>query len=275
MEKPEHARFDGGLALEKLLIFKIGGRILDQPAELEAFLEGFSQIAGRKILVHGGGIFADDLARKLDIPIHMHEGRRITSAPMRDLVTMVYGGLLNKQVVSRLQACGCDAIGLSGADGALLKAERRQPEPIDYGFVGDIVEVRRDLLEMFLDRGMTPVLAPLSWEAGSGILNSNADGVACRITEAFSATYETYLFYCFDKPGVLLDVDNPDSLLAELDRPQYESLRSQKLVKDGMLPKLDSCFRARTLGAHKVLLASPVQSLKYAAGEPYRGTLIH
>jgi acetylglutamate kinase len=259
----------------KLFIFKIGGRILDQASELETFLDGFSRIEGRKILVHGGGIFADDLARKLDIPIHMHEGRRITSEAMRDLVTMVYGGLLNKQVVSRLQAFGCDAIGLSGADGAVLKAQKRNPEPIDYGYVGDIVSVRQDLLEMFLDRGMTPVLAPLSWEAENGILNSNADGVACRITEAFSGSYETYLFYCFDKPGVLLDVNDPGSLLTELDRPQYETLRRQKLVKDGMLPKLDSCFRARTLGAHKVLLASPLQSLNYASGEPYQGTLIH
>ncbi|HYX36424.1 MAG: acetylglutamate kinase [Pseudobdellovibrionaceae bacterium] len=261
--------------MEKLFIFKIGGKMLDHAEELEAFLKGFSSIQGRKILVHGGGIFADDLAKKLDIPITMHEGRRITSAPMRDLVTMVYGGLLNKQVVARLQALGCDAIGLSGADGAVLKAKRRKPEPIDYGLVGDIFEVRRDLLETFINHGMTPVLAPLSWEASGEILNSNADGVACKITEAFSGLYETYLFYCFDKPGVLLDVENPASLLAQLDRPAYESLKKQQLVKDGMLPKLDSCFRARTLGAHKVLLSTPTNSLKFAAGADYVGTLIH
>jgi acetylglutamate kinase len=261
--------------MEKLLIFKIGGRMLDDAAELEAFLQGFSRISGRKMLVHGGGIFADDLAKKLDIPITMHEGRRITSAPMRDLVAMVYGGLLNKQVVARLQALGCDAIGLSGADGAVLKAKRRKPQPIDYGYVGDIVAVRRDLLELFLNQGMTPVLAPLSWEENGEILNSNADGVACKITEAFAGFYETSLFYCFDKPGVLLDVDNPQSLLAELDRPAYEDLRERQLVKDGMLPKLESCFRARTLGAHQVLLATPGNSLKFAAGEAYVGTLIH
>ena len=260
--------------MEKLSIFKIGGKMLDDAAELETFLQGFSRISGKKMLVHGGGIFADDLAKKLDIPITMHEGRRITSAPMRDLVTMVYGGLLNKQVVGRLQALGCDAIGLSGADGAVFKAKRRKPEPIDYGYVGDIVEVRRDLLELFLNQGMTPVLAPLSWEASGEILNSNADGVACKITEAFAGMYETCLFYCFDKPGVLLDIENPDSLLGSLDRPAYENLRKQKLVKDGMLPKLDSCFRARTLGAHQVLLSTPGNSLKFAAGEPYVGTLI-
>jgi acetylglutamate kinase len=122
---------------------------------------------------------------------------------------------------------------------------------------------------------MTPVLAPLSWEESGEILNSNADGVACKITEAFSGAYETCLFYCFDKPGVLLDVNNPQSLLAELDRPAYEALRKQQLVKDGMLPKLDSCFRARTLGAHQVLLATPGNSLKFAVGEQYVGTLIH
>jgi acetylglutamate kinase len=261
--------------MEKLLIFKIGGRMLDDAAELEKFLQGFAGISGKKILVHGGGIFADDLAQKLDIPISMHEGRRITSGPMRDLVTMVYGGLLNKQVVGRLQALGCDAIGLSGADGAVLKAKRRKPEPIDYGYVGDIINVRKDLLEMFLERGMTPVLAPLSWEESGEILNSNADGVACKITEAFSGLYETWLFYCFDKAGVLLDINNPQSLLTELDRPAYEQLRKQQLVKDGMLPKLDSCFRARTLGAHKVLLATPGNSLKFASGEDYVGTLIN
>jgi acetylglutamate kinase len=261
--------------MEKLLIFKIGGKTLDHAEELEVFLHGFSGIAGKKILVHGGGIFADDLARKLNIPISMHEGRRITSAPMRDIAIQVYGGLLNKQVVARLQALGCDAIGLSGADGTVLKAKRRKAEPIDYGYVGDIVEVRRDLLETFLSLGMTPVLAPLSWEASGEILNSNADAVACKVTEAFSGLYETQLFYCFDKPGVLLDVSNPDSLLAQLDRAAYETLKKQQLIKDGMLPKLDSCFRARTLGAHQVLLATPSNSLKFAAGEAYVGTLIH
>lgn len=261
--------------MEKLSIFKIGGKMLDHAEELEAFLQGLAAVPGRKILVHGGGIFADDLAQKLGIPITMHEGRRITSAPMRDLVTMVYGGLLNKQVVARLQALGCDAIGLSGADGGVLKAKKRKPEPIDYGFVGDIVEVRRDLLETFLNRGMTPVMAPLSWDPSGEILNSNADGVACKITEAFAGYYETSLYYCFDKPGVLLDVNDPLSLLAQIDKPAYESLKKQKLVKDGMLPKLDSCFRAKTLGAHKVLLASPGNSLRYAAGQEYVGTLIN
>ncbi len=260
--------------MDKLSIFKIGGKMLDHPEELKSFLEGFARLPGKKVLVHGGGIFADELARKLGIPIQMHEGRRITSAEMRDLVTMVYGGLLNKQVVARLQALGCDALGLSGADGHVMKAKRRKPQAIDYGFVGDIYEVRRELLEVLLDRGITPVLAPLSFDVEGEILNSNADGVACKITEAFAGDYETYLFYCFDKPGVLLDIHDSNSLLAQLDRSGYESLKKRHLVKDGMLPKLDSCFRAKTLGAHKVLLATPSNSLKYAAGELFQGTLI-
>ncbi len=260
--------------MEKLFIFKIGGKMLDHEQELRNFLEGFAALPFKKILVHGGGVFADELAKKLDIPIQMFEGRRITSEKMRDLVTMVYGGLLNKQVVARLQALGCDALGLSGADAHVLKAKRRKPEPIDYGFVGDIQEVRRDFLQLLLDQGMTPVLCPLSWDETGEILNSNADGVACKVTEAFSGFYETYLLYCFDKPGVLLDIQDPASLLAHLDRPAYETLKKQQIVKDGMLPKLDSCFRAKTLGAHKVLLATPSNSLKYAAGEEYLGTII-
>ena len=139
--------------MEQLAIFKVGGKILDRADELTMFLKGFAKLPGKKILVHGGGIFADQLAQKLEIPVTMHEGRRVTSPEMRDLVTMVYGGLLNKQIVSQLQALGCDALGLTGADGRVLEAQRRQPEPIDYGCVGDLWRVRTDLLELFLEKG--------------------------------------------------------------------------------------------------------------------------
>lgn len=260
--------------MERLSIFKVGGKILDNPSELRTFLEGFAALEGKKLLVHGGGIAADQLAARLGIPVTMHEGRRITSPDMRDLAVMVYGGLLNKQIVSLLQTLGCQALGLSGADGQVLLAQKRKPQPIDFGMVGDIKEVRTELIEKFLDLGLTPVFAPLSWERGGELLNSNADGVACAITEAFSGRYETYLLYCFDKPGVLLDMNDQASLVAEIDRTLYEHLKRDHKVNAGMLPKLDSCFRAKTLGAHRVLIASPQDSLRFVRGAAFQGTLI-
>ncbi len=261
--------------MEKLSIFKISGKLLDKSEELQTFLRGFAALSGKKILVHGGGVHADQLATQLGLPIEMHEGRRITSPAMRDLVTMVYGGLLNKQIVAQLQMLGADAIGLTGADARVFTAQRRRPEPIDFGCVGDIREVRSDFLEDLMVQDMIPVLAPISWEKATGeLLNSNADGVACQVTQAFSGRYETFLYYCFDKPGVLLDIDDQSSLLPQIDRVQYERLKREKKVQGGMLPKLDSCFQAKTLGAHRVLLASPQDSLHYARGDAFRGTMI-
>ena len=261
--------------MESLWIFKLGGKILDDESALADFLKGFAAIKGRKILVHGGGIFADQLAQKLEIPVQMHEGRRITSEAMRDVVTMVYGGLLQKSIVAQLQSYGCDAIGLSGADGHVLKAKRRAPEPIDFGFVGDIESVRTDLLVQFLDMGLVPVICPLSWDPEStGLLNSNADGVACKITEAFAPHYECSLLYCFDKAGVLLDLSDANSLLPTLNPATYRDLRALGKVHTGMLPKLDSCFAAKRMGAQHVLLARPEESLAYAAKQSFVGTVI-
>ncbi len=260
--------------MEKLSVFKLGGKILDNPGTLQAFLQGFAALEGRKILVHGGGVAADQLAAKLGIPVTMHEGRRITSPEMRDLAVMVYGGLLNKQIVAQLQKLGCDAIGLSGADGKSLVAQKRKAQPIDYGMVGDIKTVNTQLIETFLELEMIPVFAPLTWSLEGELLNSNADGVACAITEAFSGVYETYLLYCFDKAGVLLDVDDQGSVLKELDKTLYEHLKRDHKVNSGMLPKLDSCFRAKTLGAHRVLISSPHDSLAFMTGASYQGTLI-
>lgn len=260
--------------MEKLSIFKVGGKILENAAELQSFLEGFAALEGKKLLVHGGGVAADQLAEKLGIPVNMHEGRRITSPEMRDLAVMVYGGLLNKQIVAQLQSLGCQALGLSGADAQVLVAQKRKPVPIDYGMVGDIKAVRTDMIEKFLDLGLTPVFAPLTWEPGGQLLNSNADGVACAITEAFSGRYETYLLYCFDKPGVLMDLNDQESLLPEIDVTLYEHMKRDQKVHAGMLPKLDSCFRAKTLGAHRVLIASARDSLEFMSGNSFQGTLI-
>ncbi len=261
--------------MEKLTLFKVGGKILDDAKALKDFLKGFAKVPGKKILVHGGGIFADQLAKQLGIEVEMHEGRRITSPAMRDLVTMVYGGLLQKQLVAHLQSYGCDALGLSGADAALLPATRRNPQPIDFGCVGDIESINVERLEQFLSLGLTPVICPLSWDPLQGeMLNSNADGVACRITEALAHRYETTLLYCFDKAGVLLDLNDPTSLLPSITPSVYSHLKSEAKVHTGMVPKLDSCFRAKAAGAKQVLLASPDQSLAYASAQPFRGTLI-
>mgnify|MGYP001564812310 CR=1 FL=1 len=258
--------------MDKLLIFKIGGKVVDNPQSLESFLEGFAALSVPKILVHGGGIIAEQLAKRLDIPTEMHQGRRITSAAMRDVVTMVYGGQINKSIVASLQRLGCDAIGLTGADGGIIRAKRRAPAPVDFGYVGDVTEIRSDLLVKFLELGLTPVLAPLSFD--QEILNTNADSIASRLAEALSSHYLVHMMYCFEQTGVMLDLKDPESLIERLDLPYYKTLLQAGAFTAGMLPKLEECFRARQNGAQHIVIAEAAACLAHAEGKPFRGTRI-
>lgn len=258
--------------MDKLYLFKIGGKVVDKPEVLDAFLKRFAAIKEAKVLVHGGGVIAEQLAKRLDIPTEMVKGRRVTSRPMRDLVTMVYGGQINKTLVAKLQSLGCDAIGLTGADGHIIRSKKRSPDPIDYGYVGDVSEVRVDLLTKFIALGLTTVFAPLSYD--EEILNTNADGIASALARALAARFDVTMLYGFEQAGVLVDFKDPESLIERLDRPYYESLLREGVITEGMLPKLEECFKARRDGVHTIVLAEAMACLDYAEGRPFRGTII-
>ena len=238
--------------MERLAVIKIGGRVIDDDRALARFLDDFAQIPACKILVHGGGALASRTARALGIEPKMVDGRRITDADMLEVVIMVYGGRINRQIVAGLQARGCNAIGLTGADGNIIAAEKRRGWEVDFGFVGDITAVRADRLVALLNAGFTPVVAPLTHDGRGQLLNTNADTMASALASALAADYATELYYCFEQPGVLLDIAQPQSRIAALSKSHYERLKVDGVITRGMLPKLDTAFAALQSGARRV-----------------------
>jgi len=237
-------------------VVKIGGNVIDDEATLSRFLDKFEQLPAPKVLVHGGGKLATRLCEQLGIQTTMIDGRRVTDKATLDVVTMVYAGLVNKHIVACLQARGVQAIGLSGADGNLLPARRRSPEPIDYGFVGDIVQagVNVEFLRTLLAAGITPVVCPLTHDEQGSMLNSNADGVASAVAIAASQIDETQLVYCFEKNGVLSDVDDSQSVIPRIDSISYEQLKADGTISKGMLPKIASSMKAIESGVGAVVI---------------------
>jgi len=247
---------------------------LDHPAALEAFLKAFAAIDAPKILVHGGGKIASKIGEALGIESRYVDGRRITDAPTLDVVTMVYGGLINKQLVAKLQAAGCNAVGLTGADGNVLPAHKRPVKTIDYGFVGDVqaASVNVAWLQQLLVGGATPVFAPLTHDSGS-LLNTNADTIASVLAIALSRLFEVRLIFCFEKKGALLDVNDSDSVIRHLPRGEYEKLLKQGVFADGILPKLENAFDAIRAGVQEVLIGDAADLIKNTSEET-AGTLI-
>ncbi|MCB0596997.1 MAG: acetylglutamate kinase [Lewinellaceae bacterium] len=235
-----------------LHLFKIGGAILEDNKELEETLAFFSNLPGRKLLVHGGGRRASRMSRQLGIEPKLHEGRRITDAATLEVVVMVYAGLENKKVVSMLQALGCNAIGLSGADGNVILAAKRPVKDIDYGYVGDVKTINTQSLAALLEAGMTPALCAITHDGKGQLLNTNADTIAAELAIALTAQYQANLYYCFEKPGVMTDLDNTDSVIRFLDPELYAAYRQQGIIAEGMIPKLDNAFRALKAGAASV-----------------------
>ena len=237
-------------------VIKIGGNVVDNPEALERFISDFAQIEGRKILIHGGGKLATRLSDKLGIATQMIDGRRVTDAATLEVVTMVYGGAINKHIVAMLQAAGCNAIGLSGADANLLPAVRRNPEPIDYGFVGDIEmeAIPVETLKALLDIGLTPVFCALTHDRHGSMLNSNADSVAQAVAVAASHIDTTHLHYCFEKMGVLRDVEDENSLIELITAESFASLREAGVVNKGMIPKIENALRAIEAGVSSVII---------------------
>lgn len=240
--------------MDKLYVVKIGGNIIDEEEKLFSFLEMFTALEGKKILVHGGGKLATKMASQLNIPQQMVEGRRITDAETLKIVTMVYAGLINKNIVAQLQAAGCNAIGLSGADGNAMLAHKRVVKDLNYGFAGDVDSVNGDFLHALLQQTIAPVLSPITHDGKGQLLNTNADTIAQETAKALSAFYEVHLVYSFEKIGVLLDVEDEASVIPLIDRQKYQDLKERNLVFAGMLPKLDNAFSALESGVKKVTI---------------------
>ncbi len=230
--------------MKTLKVIKIGGNIIDNEQALLSFLKDFSALKGPKILVHGGGKLATKLATQMNVPAHMAEGRRITDAATLDIITMVYAGKINKNIVARLQAQNCNAIGFSGADGNTIVSDKRPVKDIDYGFVGDVKKVNTKTLELLLKNNITPVFCAITHDKNGQLLNTNADTIASELAIGFGSIYSTELFYCFEKNGVLEDVNNDDSVIENINKQTYQDLIAKGIIADGMLPKLNNCFHA-------------------------------
>ena len=241
---------------QKITVVKIGGNVIDNEVALERFVKDFAQLPSPKVLIHGGGKLATRLAEKLEIPTTMIEGRRVTDAEALNIVTMVYAGLINKRVVAMLQAEGCNALGFSGADGNMIPAVKRNPEPLDYGFVGDIdaSKINTALLGTLLESGVTPVFCAITHDGKGLLLNSNADSVASAVAVASASIAETDLVFCFEKQGVLRDVEDDSSVISLITKADYPSLRSEGIISKGMIPKIDNAFRAIESGVSSVTI---------------------
>lgn len=240
--------------MEKLHIIKIGGNVIDDESKLSSFLRDFAVIGGIRILVHGGGKLATRLAEKLGIEQQMVEGRRITDAETLKIVTMVYAGYINKNIVAQLQASGCNAIGLSGADGNAIQAHKRNNAPRDYGFAGDVDTVNAEFLSALLEEGVTPVLSPITHDKNGQLLNTNADTIAQETAKALAAHYDVSLVYTFEKNGVLENVDDEHSVIKRIDPISYNRLKAENVINAGMIPKLDNAFTALAAGVRQVII---------------------
>jgi acetylglutamate kinase len=259
--------------LEKLYIVKIGGNVIDNPQKLTQFLENFARLKGKKILVHGGGRVATQLADQMGLEVKMHNGRRITDQSMLDVVLMVYGGLINKNMVSQLQSLDCDSIGLTGADMNVIQAEKRPVKEIDYGWVGDVKRVNEKALANLLENSYVPVLAPLTHDGQGSMLNTNADTIASEVAIALSKNYETHLLYCFEKKGVLTDVNDENSVIPVLNQENYALYLAQNVIFAGMIPKLDNAFVALKKGVKQVVILE-ADNLKSIENEDFVATKI-
>ncbi len=237
---------------ESLTVVKVGGAVVEDEISLNRLIADFSKIVGRKVLVHGGGRKATAVAKRLGIESRLVNGRRITDAAMLNVVTMVYGGLVNKNIVARLQANGVDAIGLTGADIDVIHSHKRPVKDVDYGFVGDVERADGDKLHFLIENGFTPVMAPLTHDGKGNILNTNADTIACETAKALAIHYDVTLIFCFEKKGVLCNPDDDDSVIPVITPQVFSQLVADGTVSGGMLPKLENAFDALNAGVDKV-----------------------
>ncbi|MES2850195.1 MAG: acetylglutamate kinase [Bacteroidota bacterium] len=261
--------------MDKLFVIKIGGNVIDNENALHQFLSSFASAGAKKILIHGGGKIATKIGDQLGIESKYINGRRITDQATIDLVTMVYGGLVNKKIVAQLQSLNCNAIGLTGADANIIPASKRPVKDIDYGFAGDIKtgSVNADVLNVLLQQNITPVIAPLTHDGKGQILNTNADTIASSLAIALSKYYDVRLIYCFEKKGILTDVEDDNSVVNLITKEKYQQLLEEKKLFDGIIPKIDNAFAAIDNGVHEVLIGHADDLLQNLT-ETTKGTLI-
>lgn len=239
---------------EQLTVVKVGGGIVEEEQSLRQLLAAFSAIPGHKVLVHGGGRSATRTAERLGIESHMVNGRRITDAAMLDVVTMVYGGLVNKNIVARLQACGVNALGLTGADMNVIRSRKRPVKDIDYGFVGDVEAADGALLGHLIRKGIVPVMAPLTHDGAGHILNTNADTIAGETAKALAPFFEVTLMFCFEKKGVLRNAEDEDSVIPHINEADFRRYVADGTIQGGMIPKLENSFDSLRAGVSKVII---------------------
>ena len=242
--------------MNKLTVVKVGGAVVEDPRLLPALLESFASIPGDKVLVHGGGRSATRMAEKLGVETVMIEGRRVTSAEMLKICTMVYAGDVNKNIVARLQALDCNAMGLTGADGGIIKGHRRPVRTVDYGHVGDVDAVDGKALSSLTYAGFIPVVAPLIHDGAGNLLNTNADTIASEVAKGLVPYHDVTLVFCFEKPGVLADPDDDSSLIPEITPDLFKALTADGTVSGGMLPKIENAFKALDAGVKEVIITS-------------------
>lgn len=239
---------------EKLTVVKVGGKIVEEEATLHKLLDDFAAIEGRKVLVHGGGRSATKLAERLGIESRIVNGRRITDAETLKVVTMVYGGLVNKNIVAGLQARGVNALGLTGADMDIIRSVKRPVKDIDYGFVGDVKQVNAGLLGDLIAKEVVPVMAPLTHDGEGRMLNTNADTIAGETAKALAALFDVTLVYCFEKKGVLRDENDDDSVISTINPAEFRQLVADGVIQGGMIPKLENSFEALEAGVSEVVI---------------------
>lgn len=242
--------------MNEILIFKIGGKLIDDKFFLNDFLKKFSMIKIPKILVHGGGQKATELSKKLNVKVKIINGRRITNKNSLKIATMVYAGELNKKIVSKLQKLNCNCIGLSGADGNSIISKKRKNSKIDYGYVGDITHVNTKFIIELINNNLTPVFCSITHNNNGQLLNTNADSIASEIAINLSKSYKTNLFYCFEKKGVLKNINDENSFIKEIDWSDYKKLKKNKNISEGMIPKLENCFYAIKNGVKLVRIGN-------------------
>ena len=238
----------------KLTIIKVGGGILNERKLFEIFLENYSKIKGLKLLIHGGGVIASSYMIRLGIPVKMNKGRRITDSNTLDIAVMTYAGLINKNIVSILQKFNCNAIGLCGADANLIISKIREIKEIDYGLVGDIISVNDNFINQLLKLKISPIICSLTHNGYGQLLNTNADSIASEISIKLSKNYDVTLKYCFDKPGVLIDKNDNLSFKKTISKTDYKQLVNDKIISDGMVPKIENCFYALENGVNNVFI---------------------
>jgi acetylglutamate kinase len=239
---------------EKLTLIKVGGKIVEEDDTLKALLHDFSKIEGHKVLAHGGGRSATKIAAQLGIESKMVNGRRVTDEDTLKVVTMVYGGLVNKNIVAGLQALGVDALGLTGADMNFIRSEKRPVGEVDYGFVGDVKKVNADIISSFIKQGVVPVLAPLTHDGKGNMLNTNADTIAGEAAKALSEYFDVTLIYCFEKKGVLMSEDDDDSVIPTLTADLFKQYVEEGIIQGGMIPKLENSYKAIEAGVKEVII---------------------